>query len=988
MHDSSTSHDHGASGDASSALGAPDTATAAGTPAEPRAGTSSQTLPTCPGVSPAVDPDGPASGVTPSNPGSSMHVNPEALAGVGAGASMPSPNATSPVSSSTPETVSDAPEVPPPAAPRPALANNSQPLPLGQIRGTTSARSATATTPQPPPVDAPEAMDSSRPLPLGQIRGTLPPPSAPADAAEPSASSTRPLSLGQIRTMHGRSPDGSAAPSLSAAPGPGSPQHGAAWASPEPQHAAPSIPLTLGQIRDDRRASGDGTPNTSAYIGTGRRSPGVPASPTESGSVGLPPRPLYAGDAAPSTVTDREPSAPVTQPLYCVAPNGGYGAVPPPPHGEGLLADAASSPPPASSRPLRLGQIKAETDAPVVAASSGTAPPTAPPGVPASSLSFTQGQVPTSAASIQPPPADSQPLRLGQVKGHAAQHHGTYDPTPVPAQPDQGSPAPQDTRPLTLGHIVSSAARSVPSSNDGIGEPDTQPEPPAAGPPSGPPPQPPPDSSRPLKLGHIVGALSPADNADVSAAAVGPPSGHAQSPRPGQSAVHEGAPVATRDPPSSTAHHAATTAPPPDSSMPLRLGQVRTAARQPTPSDPQEPAPIANSSRAAGAAGEGPPRGPAHPPPLGENVTRRGDAAAPPRGYTGVIDIHSVEAVPVAAAADGPHLGRVADEHQAPGGWTPGACFGDPHCCHGVATVAVQTRSRCPGWRRHPGNACVSCMADTRAPASVKGLSDIPHTVHGARLSDLEGHSQHRFLIVLLFHEQLNPADVRLGCTGTPTAAAPPAGHTTGSGGHPDDPPPAPSQPLTLGLILSETRGEAGAGAAEAAQREQSGSPAAPPPDLAAAAAQQAGPYVPTSQPLRLGAIMATTPRINTDVNAAPPPADPAAAAAGPGPSRPLTLGRILSETGMQHRDVPEGTADLRQNPAGDMSPRYGLGSSAEYNRQLAYARRKAAAVAAAPAAAAPAAAALAAPSPESTQPLSLREIKSREAAAAGVPVS
>ena len=711
MHDDSASHDQAPSGEASSALGAPVAAAAAGTPAEPSAGISSQTLPTQPGPS-----DGPTVGVEPGNPGGSMHVNPEAPAGgVAAGgvARVQSPNTTSPISSTTHETASDVPEVPPVAAPPPTVPDSSQPLPLGQIRGTTSARSATATTPQLPPADAPEATDSSRPLPLGQIRGTLPPPAAPTGAAEPSASSTRPLSLGQIHTMHGRSAGGSAAPASSAAPGPGSPQHGAAWASPEPQHAAPSIPLTLGQIRDDRRASGDGTPNTSAYIGTGRRSPAVPASPTGSSSVGLPPQPPYVGDAAPGTVTDREPSAPVTQPLYCVAPNGGYGAMPPP-HAEGPPAEAASAPPSASSRPLRLGQIKAGTDVPLSAASSGSAPPTAPPGVPAAGL--TQAQVPT-APSTQPPHADSRPLRLGQVKGHAAQHGGTYDPTAAPARPDQGSPAPQDTRPLTLGHIVSSAARSVASSNDGIGDPDTQPEPPAAGPSSGPPPQPPPDSSRPLKLGHIVnGALPQAAIGDVSAAAAGPPSApRAQSPQPGQSILHEGEPVATRDPPSSTTQHAANTAPPPDSSMPLRLGQVRTAARQPTPSDPEEPAPVANGSRAADAAGEGSPRFPAQLPPLGQNVTHSGDAAAPPRGYTGVIDIHSVDAVPMAAAADGPHMGGTAAGNQAPGGWTPGACCHDPHCCHGVAPVAVQALSRGSGRRRRPGIACMSCTADTRA---------------------------------------------------------------------------------------------------------------------------------------------------------------------------------------------------------------------------------------------------------------------------------
>lgn len=221
--------------------------------------------------------------------------------------------------------------------------------------------------------------------------------------------------------------------------------------------------------------------------------------------------------------------------------------------------------------------------------------------------------------------------------------------------------------------------------------------------------------------------------------------------------------------------------------------------------------------------------------------------------------------------------------------------------------------------------------------------------------------------------------------------------------------PPVSSQPLTLGLILSEKNGPARAAAARQrseaeAARKRPGSPGAPPPDLAAAAdraraAHQADPYAPAdSPPLRLGYIIGGAP--DSARSSAPPAAAAAAATAAPSATRPLTLGRIMSERRLCTGEGPgtQETPDIQRHSAGEPSVKPGAEGSVEYHRQLAYRRRNKSAKGPADAGAADAAASVrseafvtaaagavhaeAAPPAQATQsskPLSLREIRSQQ---------
>lgn len=743
---------------------------------------------------------------------------------------------------------------PPPSQPhQPA---SSQPLPLGQIRGTL-----------PPPFTsgaaaAPAAAAPSGPLPLGQIRGTTPPPSAAANNHAP-VDSSQPLTLGQIRSSQG---DGAStlAPSSSASSGPSNgqgasasasagagaaAQGAAAWSSPEPQPDNPSGPLTLAQIRED---CGGRVPRTSSCIGTGPGAGGLD-SPTTSGHINHP-HGCGEGAAAMSDAAEsprsREPSAPVTEPLFCVAPNHGFAAASDAPAAAAPAADAgppaaaAAAPPqlPASSQPLKLGAIVSHAPpGEAAAAQRGTAPaaPTAIPGPPPQ------------------PPSASQPLRLSQIVTHG------QDADPAGAQRAQHThqdgpvqPPPASSHPLRLGAIkASDEDPGLP----GVSPPVAPPVAPPAAPLNQPPTsehdgasaaiEPPPASSQPLSLGHIVGGAAASVNSG----------GAAESALPA-------APAAAAAP--------ASPLPAPTASQPLRLSQVKARTEEvrvngiaPVPRAPSPPARVQSSNvpdRISQDAGPSPPSAPdSRPLTLGHIVTSASGSAR--SSADGFVD-------PKAQQPDQAHA-KGGAPRETPSDVSPAAAQPPPPASSqplklGSIITGAATESSAGSSRKDETVARVSPAAAAEAPAAPS---------HPLRLGQI-------------VTQEADPETAAAGATAGARVSSPatPAGDTL--------PPQASSRPLRLGQVRTASLQSASGGQGTSmGSAPDSGSTDVATEGLPSASTEtDKVPHpLPASPKCTWGEI---------EMQPAEPPASaepPAAAAVAPqplsAPSQPIKLGQIVT---------------------------------------------------------------------------------------------
>ena len=710
----------------------------------------------------------------------------DATHGVPPDSAAPAPPSATPPAASQPLALGDIRGTQPPSQAEPDAAPPaaSQPLALGDIRGTRLAAPAPVDLDAAPPAasqplalgdilgtrpPAPAPIDPSAPLPadsqplaLGDIRGTRTPPATAAGSA-PAAS--RPLSLGQIRTMHDTGDTNSAARSAEhGGPAAAVPGHGsAAWVSPEPGASPePSAPLTLGQIRADETLD-DGL--QSSVIGAAPAGGGGGAASDSNPDINLEdmlgqtrfPRRRVSGMSSATDLESREPSMPVTQPLFCVAPNGGYAG---PPSGADVIngidgsaeyhayrqPEKEGEPPAflegARSQSPPLSEISAAADREQLP-SGGSGAVASPPAVPEVAAAEMAAMLPPNP---QPLPAISQPLRLSQIKGTSLPH--AVQPAPAAEAAMAAALPPASSRPLKLSQVKSSASSgnmapgSIGSSASGASAhaaaaasaaaaaaaaatPAASPFDPA---PSQPPAQPPPASSRPLKLSQIKSSASSGNMAPGSI---------------GSSASGASAHAAPDTAPTVRAPPGHQSQPPPASSQPLKLGQIKTADFSPD------------------AATQGTAYGPS---PLGQH--------GPPVAAADVASFsvsHRRPSAPQSPPGNSQPagLGEIKSQPLADGGATP------PH-----ASMAVS--SRMASAAAGTGDAAAAPHAANLPPADSRPLQLGQIVTHGEGAAPMRGYTG-----VIAIHA----LDFTRGGTGAPAATQAPAG------------PPAPSQPQQPGQI-------------------------------------------------------------------------------------------------------------------------------------------------------------------------------------------